>query len=105
RLLLPGSSPAFAGLSSCHRHDEFAFGEPAAHPPPLRQAQEGGDNAGIGLAANHRHWRVAGTTVQGAYLPPLRGRKRILGFGEAKPLEFARGGIILPQTLPPEHEF
>jgi hypothetical protein len=24
--------PAFAGLSSCHRHDEFAFREPAAHP-------------------------------------------------------------------------
>src|SRR5690606_29611046 len=42
------------------------------------------------------------------YLPPLRGRKRILGFGKAKPLEFARGGdrITLPsQTLPPEHEF
>src|SRR5687768_4581520 len=24
--------PAFAGLSSCHWHDEFAFREPAAHP-------------------------------------------------------------------------
>jgi hypothetical protein len=24
--------PAFAGLSSCHRHDEFASREPAAHP-------------------------------------------------------------------------
>jgi hypothetical protein len=24
--------PAFAGLSSCHWHDEFACGEPAAHP-------------------------------------------------------------------------
>ncbi len=27
----PGVSP-FAGLSSCHRHDVFAFGKPAAHP-------------------------------------------------------------------------
>src|SRR5690606_26031883 len=36
------SVPAFAGLSSCHRHDEFAFGEPAAHPTAM-----GGDIAAL----------------------------------------------------------
>src|SRR5690606_3417765 len=37
---------------------------------------KGGDNAGIGLAANRRHWRVAGTTVQGALSPPFAGGER-----------------------------
>jgi len=46
------------------------------------QAQEvafspakGGDNAGIGLAANRRHWRVAEATAQRALSPPIAGEK------------------------------
>ncbi|WP_206640218.1 hypothetical protein, partial [Mesorhizobium sp. M7A.F.Ca.CA.004.04.2.1] len=29
---LPPAAPGVRGLSSCHRHDEFACGEPATHP-------------------------------------------------------------------------
>src|SRR5690606_15880646 len=69
------------------------------------QAQEvafspaaGGDNAGIGLAANRRHWRVAGTTLQRALSPPFAGEKAKSTSWRSQVLDFARGGISI-QTI------
>ena len=38
-----------------------------------------------------RRWTGKVATERAGLSPPLRGRKQILGFGEAKPLEFAGG--------------
>src|SRR5690606_22842385 len=72
-----GSSPAFAGLSSCHRHDEFAFGEPAAHPPhrgEITPASASPQITGIGELRERR--------CRAPISPLLRGRKQLLGLGQ-----------------------
>src|SRR5690606_353213 len=91
-----------------------AFGEPAAHPPPLRQAQEGE----IGLAsalpqiAHVGKLRVAHVgelrerQCRAPISTPLGGESNFSGLSRSQVLEVARGGIILPsKTSPPECKF
>ena len=61
---------------------------------------KGGDKAGIGLAANHRHWRVAGTTVQGAYLPLAGENTTSWAWAKPKSLDVVRGGCRIEQIQP-----
>src|SRR5690606_20504724 len=52
----------------------------------------GGDNAGIGLAANRRRRRFAETTAQRALSPPFAGEKAKSTSWRSQVLDFARGG-------------
>jgi hypothetical protein len=97
---------AFSRQDADDRHDFGAAGHARCHHRHCRAGRGGGDDAGTADRPRHADLeRVISARNHPLSSPPEVGETQRLGFGEAKPLVFARGGyatgpVVVAPPLP-----